>query len=138
MMIMMMMLMLLMIMRIMLLLLLLVMVVVMMMMTMTMMTPQAAKTLLSSGPQALDTLSVEDVMILLGLLDPPPREGYPVFTPEHASLMARLLTPDLFKLLADKETSRRSLALDDVIQAGVDSPATPIGETRGMDQGTGE
>lgn len=49
-----------------------------------------------------------------------PEEEYPDLT-KHNNHMAKVLTPDLYKKLRDKETPS-GFTLDDVIQTGVDNP----------------
>lgn len=52
-----------------------------------------------------------------------PEEEYPDLT-KHNNHMAKVLTPDLYKKLRDKETPS-GFTLDDVIQTGVDNPGGP-------------
>lgn len=49
-----------------------------------------------------------------------PEEEYPDLS-KHNNHMAKVLTPDLYKKLRDKETPS-GFTLDDVIQTGVDNP----------------
>lgn len=52
-----------------------------------------------------------------------PEEEYPDLS-KHNNHMAKVLTPDLYKKLRDKETPS-GFTLDDVIQTGVDNPGEP-------------
>lgn len=52
--------------------------------------------------------------------------GYPALTPQHTSLMARYLTPELYAKLSQLRTSYGT-TLDDIIQIGVESPELRIG-----------
>lgn len=54
-----------------------------------------------------------------------PEEEYPDLS-KHNNHMAKVLTPDLYKKLRDKETPS-GFTLDDVIQTGVDNPGKPPG-----------
>lgn len=49
-----------------------------------------------------------------------PEEEYPDLS-KHNNHMAKVLTPDLYKKLRDKETPS-GFTVDDVIQTGVDNP----------------
>lgn len=62
-----------------------------------------------------------------------PEEEYPDLS-KHNNHMAKVLTPDLYKKLRDKETPS-GFTLDDVIQTGVDNPgeATVGRQTRGLE-----
>jgi creatine kinase len=57
-----------------------------------------------------------------------PQEEYPDLS-KHNNHMAKVLTPDLYNKLRDKETPS-GFTLDDVIQTGVDNPGeSAAGET---------
>lgn len=59
-----------------------------------------------------------------------PEEEYPDLT-KHNNHMAKVLTPDLYKKLRDKETPS-GFTLDDVIQTGVDNPGEPPEAAAGL------
>ncbi|XP_004607796.1 creatine kinase M-type [Sorex araneus] len=65
-----------------------------------------------------------------------PEEEYPDLT-KHNNHMAKVLTPDLYKKLRDKETPS-GFTLDDVIQTGVDNPGHPFIMTVGCVAGDEE
>lgn len=65
-----------------------------------------------------------------------PEEEYPDLS-KHNNHMAKVLTPDLYKKLRDKETPS-GFTLDDVIQTGVDNPGHPFIMTVGCVAGDEE
>ena len=65
-----------------------------------------------------------------------PQEEYPDLS-KHNNHMAKVLTPDLYNKLRDKETPS-GFTLDDVIQTGVDNPGHPFIMTVGCVAGDEE
>ncbi|XP_028921121.1 creatine kinase M-type isoform X1 [Ornithorhynchus anatinus] len=65
-----------------------------------------------------------------------PEEEFPDLT-KHNNHMAKVLTPDLYKKLRDKETPS-GFTLDDIIQTGVDNPGHPFIMTVGCVAGDEE
>ena len=57
----------------------------------------------------------------------------PAFTPEHKSLMAKFLTPEMWEKLKDKKTAM-GYTLSNAIQTGVDTPHLGVGITAGDEE----
>jgi creatine kinase len=57
----------------------------------------------------------------------------PTFTPQHRSLMSKILTPEIFDLLKDRVTSK-GYTFSNVIQAGIDAPHLGVGATAGDEE----
>jgi len=60
-------------------------------------------------------------------------ETLPEFTPEHKSLMSKLLTPELFEQLKDLKTEK-GYTLSNAIQTGVKTPHLGVGITAGDEE----
>ena len=56
--------------------------------------------------------------------------SYPKFTPDHKSLMAKYLTPEVFEALKDVKTAN-GFTITDVINSGVQNPDSGIGAYAG-------
>eukprot|EP00735_Rhodelphis_limneticus_P010434 TRINITY_DN3179_c0_g1::TRINITY_DN3179_c0_g1_i1::g.3682::m.3682 TRINITY_DN3179_c0_g1::TRINITY_DN3179_c0_g1_i1::g.3682 ORF type:complete len:430 (+),score=145.60,sp/P05124/KCRB_CANLF/59.35/3e-158,ATP-gua_Ptrans/PF00217.14/8.9e-101,ATP-gua_PtransN/PF02807.10/6.8e-29,DUF4533/PF15047.1/0.062 TRINITY_DN3179_c0_g1_i1:61-1290(+) len=63
----------------------------------------------------------------------PASQDYPKLTPQHRSLMAKTLTPELYAKLRDRRTPN-GFTLDRAIQTGIDTPHLGVGIVAGDEE----
>ncbi|KAL4176052.1 hypothetical protein KRP22_001007 [Phytophthora ramorum] len=59
--------------------------------------------------------------------------NYPVLTPQHKSLMAKSLTPEIYEKLKDRRTAS-GYTVDQAIQTGIDTPHLGVGVVAGDEE----